>query len=45
MGEFHFQTPSESLYLASMFMALQLAGILAALYFMWTVRHPAQLRK
>ena len=38
MGEFYFQTPQESLYLSLLFALIQAAGIIAALYFMWSVR-------
>jgi hypothetical protein len=41
MNEFHFQTPVESLYISLIFAMIQIGGIFAALYFMWSVRHPA----
>ena len=40
MDAYSFQTPKESLAIASVFAAIQIGGIVASLYFMWTVRHP-----
>jgi len=40
MEAFSFQRPHESLMIVSVFAAIQIGGIIAALYFMWTVRHP-----
>ena len=40
MGEFHFQSPQESLYISLLFALIQVGGIIAALYFMWSVRQP-----
>ena len=40
MEAYSFQSPNQSLAIASVFAAIQIGGIIAALYFMWTVRHP-----
>ena len=40
MEEFHFQTPAESFYISLVFAGIQAGGIVAALYFMWSVGHP-----
>ena len=40
MDAYSFQTPKESLAIVSVFAAIQIGGIVASLYFMWTVRHP-----
>ena len=44
MEAYSFQSPDQTMFLASLFAAIQLGGIIAALYFMWTVRHPATQR-
>lgn len=41
MDEFHFQTPTESMSIALIFAGIQVGGIIAAIYFMWSVRHRA----
>ncbi|NCF19621.1 MAG: hypothetical protein GWP63_15370 [Haliea sp.] len=40
MEAYSFQSPNQSLAIASLFAAIQIGGIIAALYFMWTIRHP-----
>ena len=40
MDAYSFQTPEQSLKIASVFAAIQIGGIAASLYFMWATRHP-----